>query len=165
MKKFSYKDAALVSMVSMVFVMGSFFAWHLEARAASPASDGAITTAGAQEPPLCTDKQWLKKIKVQYEALEEQRDHLKVKEISDVKQVHFGPSPASVNQYATKTTYGVTSRYCQGTAILNNGKTDPTYWRMDYLVERNDHSINFDHCSLRHDLLDAKCQKHREGKD
>jgi len=87
-----------------------------------------------------------------------------VKEIADVKQLHFGPSPASVNQYANKTNYGTKSRYCEGTAMLVGGKADPVYWRMDYMVEGSGHSINFDHCSLKHDFLDTACQKHREGK-
>ncbi len=124
----------------------------------------ATAAEGAQEPPLCTDKRWLKKIKTQYEVLEAQRGHVTVKEIGDVKQAHFGPSPASVNQYATKTSYGTKSRYCEGTALLSDGKTDPVYWRMDYMVEGSRHSINFDHCSLRHDMTDAKCQSHRDGK-
>jgi hypothetical protein len=35
---------------------------------------------------------------------------------------------------------------------------------MDYLVHGAGHEINYDSCSLRHDLLDPKCQKMREGK-
>jgi hypothetical protein len=49
-------------------------------------------------------------------------------------------------------------------AMLVGGKTDPVYWRMDYVVAGSGHSINFDHCSPKHDLLDTACQKHREGK-
>ena len=113
---------------------------------------------------MCTDKHSLKKLKTQYEALEAQRGHLTIKEIGDVKQVQFGPSPASVNQYATKTAYGTQSRYCEGTVMLSDGKTDPIYWRMDYMVEGARHSINFDYCSLKQDLTDAKCQHHRDRK-
>ena len=137
-----------------------FLAWIPHAMGA-PKADGV---AGAEEPPLCTDSASLKSLKRQYEGLEEQKEHLKVKEVADVKQLHFGPSPASVNQYANKTTYGTKSRYCQGTAMLVGGKTDTVYWRMDYIVEARGHSINFDHCSPKHNLLDTTCQTYRDGK-
>jgi hypothetical protein len=153
----------MIRSVAAALLVGPLFAWTSCAMAA-PKADEAAATVGAQEPPLCTDNAWLKKIKKQYEGLEEQKEHLKVREIAEVKQLHIGPSPASVNQYANKTNYGTKSRYCQGTAMLEGGKTDPVYWRMDYLVAGSGHSINFDHCSLKHDFLDTKCQKHREGK-
>jgi hypothetical protein len=35
---------------------------------------------------LGTDNAWLKKIKKQYEGLEEQKEHLKVREIADVRR-------------------------------------------------------------------------------
>ena len=147
---------------ALLFV-GALFA-STQCVLAAPKAEQAVATVGAEEPPLCTDTDWLKKIKKQYEGLEEQKEHLKVKEIADVRQLHFGPPPASVNQYANKTTYATKSRYCQGKAMLAGGKTDPIYWRMDYVVERGGHSINFDHCSLKHDFLDTACRKHREGK-
>ena len=62
----------------------------------------------------------------------------------------------------TKTTYGVSSRSCQAIGALSNGKTDPLYWRMDYLVEATGHSINYDQCSLRHSMLDTQCRHHRD---
>jgi hypothetical protein len=80
-----------------------------------------------------------------------------------VKELKLGPPPRGVNQYATKTTYGVSSRWCEATLVLSDGKSDSLYWRMDYLVEVKGHSINYDSCSLRHDLIDPKCRRHQNG--
>jgi hypothetical protein len=124
----------------------------------------AHAVAAANEPPECNDKTSLRDAKRQYQGLEEQKQNLKIKEFSDVKQIRLGPPPASVNQYANKTTYATSSRWCQATAALSNGKTDTIYWRMDYLVEGKGFSINFDHCATNHDLLDSNCQKLRAGK-
>lgn len=126
---------------------------------AQPAAAG-----GPQEPPLCTDQKEIKGLKKGYQSLEEQGEGLKVKEITAVKELYLQPPPSSVNQYATKTQYAVKSRYCEGAAQLSNGKTDPMYWRMDYLVHGAGHWINYETCSLRHDLLDPKCRKMRDGK-
>jgi hypothetical protein len=87
-----------------------------------------------------------------------------LKDIAGVKETRLGAPPASVNQYATKTTYGVSSRSCQAIGALSNGKTDPLYWRTDYLVEGTGHSINYDQCSLKHSLLDSQCREHRAGR-
>jgi len=124
----------------------------------------AHAVAAANEPPECNDKKSLSDAKRQYQGLEEQKQNLKIKEFSDVKQIRLGPPPASVNQYANKTTYATSSRWCQATAALSNGKTDTIYWRMDYLVEGKGFSINFDHCATNHDLLDSNCQNLRAGK-
>ena len=120
--------------------------------------------AAANEPPECNDKTSLSDAKRQYQGLEEQKQKLKIKEFSDVRQIRLGPPPASVNQYANKTTYATSSRWCQATATLSNGKTDTIYWRMDYVVEGTSSSINLDHCATNHDLLDSNCQKLRAGK-
>ncbi|MDQ6621243.1 MAG: hypothetical protein M3Z31_16390 [Pseudomonadota bacterium] len=132
------------------------------------ASNGLSITfhavAAANEPAECNDKTSLSSVKRQYQALEEQQQKLTIKELSDVKQIRLGPPPASVNQYANNTTYATSSRWCQATAALSNGKTDTIYWRMDYLVERRGFSINLDHCATNHDLLDSNCQKLRAGK-
>ena len=95
----------------------------------------AHAVAATNEPPECNDKKSLSDAKRQYQGLEEQKQNLKIKEFSDVKQIRLGPPPASVNQYANKTTYATSSRWCQATAALSNGKTDTIYWRMDYMVE------------------------------
>lgn len=124
----------------------------------------AHAVAAANEPPECNDKKSLSDAKRQYQGLEEQKQNLKIKEFSDVKQIRLGPPPASVNQYANKTTYATSSRWCQATAALSNGKTDTIYWRMDYVVEGKGFSINFDHCATNHDLLDSNCQMVRAGK-
>ena len=129
---------------------------------AAPSSSEPAGVA-AQQPPLCTDTKELKGIKKGYEFLEEQGGNLKVKEITGVKELGLGSPPPGVNQYATKTTYAVSSRSCEATVLLSDGKTDSIYWRMDYLVEAKGHSINVDSCSLRHDLVDTKCQRHRKG--
>jgi hypothetical protein len=122
------------------------------------------SVAGPQEPPLCNEKQTLKDLRKGYDFLESQGEGLKLKEVTDVKQLYLQAPPASVNQYANSKHYGVKSRYCEAVGQLSNGKTDPLYWRMDYLVDGPGHSINFDSCSLRHDLLDPKCRKIRDGK-
>ncbi|MDB5883137.1 MAG: exported protein of unknown function [Ramlibacter sp.] len=124
----------------------------------------AGAAVGAQEPPLCTDKESLKGLKKGYDFLESQGGGLKLKEITAVKELYLRPSPASVNQYANSKHYGVKSRYCEAVAQLSNGSSDPMYWRMDYLVDGAGHSINYDSCSLRHDLTDPKCRSIRDGK-
>jgi hypothetical protein len=142
--------------VAGALCVGAFLAWTPWALA-----EDAV---GPQDPPLCSNTVSLKGVRKQYEGLEQLKENLKVKEIAEVKQLHFGPSPASVNQYANKTNYGTKSRYCQGTAMLANGKAETVYWRMDYLVAASGHSINFDHCSPKHNLLDSDCHTYREGK-
>jgi len=129
--------------------------------AAPGAADGAA--AAAQVPPLCTDKAVLKRVTKEYNGVEEMGENIKLKDLTDVKETRLGVPPAGVNQYATKTTYGVSSRSCQAIGALSNGKTDPLYWRMDYLVEATGHSINYDQCSLRHSMLDTQCRRHRDG--
>jgi len=124
----------------------------------------ACAVAAANEPPECNDPTSLRDAKRQYQGLEEQKQNLKIREFSDVKQIRLGPPPASVNQYANKTTYATSSRWCQATAALSNGKTDTIYWRMDYLVEGKGSSINLQHCAMNHDLLDGNCQSLRAGK-
>ncbi|MEO8753559.1 MAG: hypothetical protein ABI624_12860 [Casimicrobiaceae bacterium] len=124
----------------------------------------AHAVAAANDPPECNDKTSLSDAKRQYQGLEEQKQNLKIKEFSDVKQIRPGPPPASVNQYANKTTYATSSRWCQATAALSNGKSDTIYWRMDYLVEGKGFAINVEHCATNHDLLDSSCQKLRAGK-
>jgi hypothetical protein len=119
--------------------------------------------AAANEPPECGDKKSLGDAKRQYEGLEAQQQNLKIKALSDVKQIRSGPPPASVNQYANKTTYATSSRWCQASAALSNGKTDTLYWRMDYVVSGKGFSINIDHCATNHDLLDGGCGKARAG--
>lgn len=120
--------------------------------------------AAGKEPPECNDAQSLRDAKRQYQGLEEQKQNLKIRQFSNVKQIRLGPPPASVNQYATKTSYATSSRWCQATAALSNGKTDTIYWRMDYLVDARGFSINLEHCATNHDLLDSNCQKLRAGK-
>jgi hypothetical protein len=127
---------------------------------AAAARAGAATT----EPPECSDPESLRDVKRQYQGLEEQKQALKIKGFTDVKQIRLGPPPASVNQYATKTTYGTSSRWCQASAALSNGKSDTIYWRMDYLVEAKGSSINLEHCASGHDMLDTGCQRLRAGK-
>jgi hypothetical protein len=150
----------MIRRTATVLLVGAFLAWTPWAFAA-PKTEEAV---GPQDPPACSDTASVKGIKRQYEGLEQQKENLKVKEIADVRQLHFGPSPASVNQYANKTNYATKSRHCQATALLVGGKMEPVYWRMDYLVAGSGHSINFDHCSPKHDLLDSGCQKMRAGK-
>ena len=120
--------------------------------------------AAANEPPECNDSTSLRDAKRQYQGLEEQKQSLKIRGFSDVKQIRLGPPPASVNQYANKTTYATSSRWCQATMALSNGKTDTIYWRMDYVVEGKGSSINLEHCGANHDLLDSGCQRLRAGK-
>lgn len=119
--------------------------------------------AAPNEPPECNDKA-SRDAKKQYQGLEEQKQNLKIKELSDVEQIRVGAPPASVNQYANKTNYATTSRWCQATAALSNGKSDTIYSRMDYLVEGKGSSIHLEHCATDHDFLDSKCQKLRAGK-
>lgn len=124
----------------------------------------AARAAGSQEPPKCADEDSIRDVKRQYKGLEEQKQGLEIKTMTDVKEMHFGPSPRSANQYANKLHYATTSRWCQATATLSNGTSNVIYWRMDYLVDGKDFSINLDHCAKGHDLLDANCKEMRAGK-
>ncbi len=124
----------------------------------------AHAVAAGNEPPECSDKTSLSDTKLQYQALEAQKQNLKIKAFSDVKQIRLGPPPSNVNQYANKTTYATSSRWCQATAALSNGTSDTIYWRMDYVVAGKGSSLNVEHCSTNHDLLDSSCQRLRAGK-
>jgi hypothetical protein len=134
-------------------LMLTFGVFHWGLGMAQPAKP-----AGSQEPPLCTDPKSLKGLKKDYDSMESRGEGLKLKEITSVKELSLGPSPHSVNQYANTTHYGVKSRYCEGVAQLSNGRSDPMYWRMDYLVDGARNTINYDMCSLRHDDVDPKCR-------
>lgn len=123
-----------------------------------------LAAPATQEPPACADPDSVKGVRKQYNGLAELSGAAKAKQVVDAKQIHFGPAAPGVNQYATKTTYGTTSRYCEGNAVLDGGKTVPVLWRMDYLVEGKGFSINFDHCAAGHDLLDTGCKKMRAAK-
>jgi len=120
--------------------------------------------AGAQEPPKCADEESIHLVKRQYKGTEELKQGPTIKTMADVKELHFGPAPRSVNQYANKLHYGTTSRWCQATATLSNGKSDPVYWRMDYLVDGKGFTINVAHCAKGHDMLDPNCNEMRSGK-
>jgi hypothetical protein len=124
----------------------------------------ATAALGAQEPPKCADADSIRDVKRQYKGLEELKQGVKIKTMADVKELHFGPAPKSVNQYANKLHYGTTSRWCQGTATLSNGTSDTVYWRMDYLVDGKGFTINLAHCAKGHDMLDENCKEMRAGK-
>jgi acyl-CoA thioester hydrolase len=124
----------------------------------------AALAAGAQEPPKCGDEDSIHDVKRQYKALEELKQGPTIKTMTEVKEMHFGPAPKSANQYSNKLHYATTSRWCQGTATLSNGKSDTVYWRMDYLVDGKEFTINLNHCATGHDLLDAHCKDMRAWK-
>lgn len=140
----------------LALALGAFYSSFGLAQAPAP--------VGPQEPPLCTDARELKGLKKGYDFVESLHDGLKLKEITLIKELYLRPSPPSVNQYANSNHYGVKSRYCEGVAQLSNGKSDPMYWRMDYMVDGARHSINYNSCSLRHALVDPECRSIREGK-
>jgi hypothetical protein len=115
------------------------------------------------QAPLCTDAGWVKKIKTQYEGNDELKGiNLKLREIKDIKEMHFGPAPKSFNQYSSANHYITNVRWCSGIAVLSNGETDTLYWHMADEKNGERHIIHYDHCSPRHNLLDTECASHRE---
>ena len=137
---------------------------HFAAILFAAALSATAALAAPQEPPKCGDDDSIRDVKRQYKGLEELKQGLKIKTMTEVKEMHFGPAPKSANQYSNKLHYATTSRWCQATATLSNGKSDTVYWRMDYLVDGKEFGINLNHCAKGHDLLDANCKEMRAGK-
>jgi hypothetical protein len=123
----------------------------------------APARADDQAPPLCTDAGWVKKIKTQYEAVEEiVGENLKLKEIREVKELQFGPAPKSFNQYSSTNHFIANVRWCSGIAVIASGQTDPVYWHLADEKNGERHSIQYDQCSAKHDLYKDQCVSYRE---
>jgi len=115
-------------------------------------------------PPLCTDAEWIEDIKTQYTGLEGYGENLELIDFSDVKEIHYGPTPAAIKEYASATDHGVNSRYCSAHLTLQGGVEETLYWRMDYLISGDHFYINYDHCSSRHYTIDKRCTDYVEGR-
>ena len=128
---------------------------------ASVLSVATVHLAAAEvpsEPPPCNDEAALRTIRSQYDFSETVRESKAVvAELKDIRETRFGPPPELVNQYATDTTYVTASRFCEAIAVLSSGESDPLYWRMDHLKDGDGASINYDHCSKRHDTFQDGC--------
>ena len=123
----------------------------------------AAPTRAQQLPPACTDEDSVKGIKKQYNGLEEiNQATTRIKEIKDVKETYYGAAPQSFNQYANSNDRVLSVRWCQATLVLNDGQGDTVYWFLADEKQGDRHSIVQDHCSTRHNLLDATCAKWRE---
>ena len=132
--------------------------------AAAPiALAGATPDTG--HPPLCTDAQYQKKVRSQYDGYEEMNDSkIRIREWSDVKETHFGPSSDHVNRLANAEHRSLESRYCSAHLVLTDGGAETLYWRLDYIVDRDSHYVNLNLCSLRHDAFEDQCEGYIAGK-
>jgi hypothetical protein len=127
------------------------------AMAEPPATD--IST-----PPLCSDANYLNKIKQQYDTGDILHSKRKIKTFQDIKETHYGPSPESINVAATAQARAVNSRYCSAHITLDDDSAEALYWRLDYYINGNQHTINYLHCSKRHDLSQNRCAHFLEAK-
>ena len=114
-------------------------------------------------PPACTEADSVRGVRTQYNAVEEfSQATTRIKEIKDVKETYYGAPPKSFNQYANSNDHVLSVRWCQATLVLNNGQGDTVYWFLADELQGNRHSTVQDHCSTKHNLLDATCAKWRE---
>jgi hypothetical protein len=118
--------------------------------------------AQEQQPPACSDEAWIKSVKRQYNTVEEiQQRSLKIKDLKDVRETHYGPAPKSFNQYANSNDHVLNVRWCQATLTLSDGQADTLYWFLADELEGTKHSTVLDHCSPKHSF-DPSCAKYRE---
>ena len=116
-----------------------------------------------QQPPNCTDEDSVKGIRKQYNGLEEMNNGTsRIKEIKDVKETYYGEAPKYFNQYANSNDRILNVRWCQASLVLNDGQGDTVYWFLADELKGNRHSTVQDHCSTKHNLLDATCAKYRQ---
>lgn len=115
----------------------------------------ATTTAQATEPPACDDEKILQKVRMQYEMAETAPMPFTLEVLAPMA---LGAPPAAANQYATATTFVEISRYCQGIAQPDSGAPDPIWWRIDVARDDAEIYIRVDHCSVRHDVLQDRCE-------
>lgn len=131
---------------------------------AAPQPAAAAEAAPAAAPPGCPDEKYVRRIRAQYDDADSLREGHKITAIAEIAETHYGPSPESLNKYATATNRAVNSRYCTAKLTLDDGKADTLYWRLDYIQDGDRHSINYDHCSDRHDTFKDRCADYREGR-
>jgi hypothetical protein len=124
----------------------------------------SAASAGAQQlPPSCTDEDSVRGIRKQYNGLQEvNQATTRIKEIKDVKETYYGPAPKSFNQYANSNDRVLNVRWCQANLVLSDGQGDTVYWFLADEQQGNRHETIQDHCSTKHNLLDATCAKWRE---
>ena len=117
---------------------------------------GSPTSVDDRAPPLCTDPVYLARIQSHYGKYSE--DKRRISSITDVTQTLYGPTAAIYNRFANARRYLVNSRYCRGTAVLDDGASDTLYWGLDWVNEGDGHRIQWQLCSLRHDNFNDKCR-------
>jgi len=123
------------------------------------------TSALGAEPPLCDDKKMVAKIPMTYFTAENREAPPgTIVRLEAIKETLLGPPPASANQYATPTTFVEMSRYCEGSAVLDTGKIEPIYWRIDQAKDGTEEYIRFDHCSAWLDIFEDGCSLVRPEK-
>jgi hypothetical protein len=123
----------------------------------------SIGPVQAEQPPNCTDDNSIKGIKSQYNGLEEiNQATTRIKEIKDVQETYYGAAPRSFNQYANSNDRVLGVRWCRATLVLTDGQADTVYWFLADEQQGGRHSTVQDHCSTKHNLLDATCAKWRE---
>jgi hypothetical protein len=121
--------------------------------------------ARAQEalPPACSEPGAMKRIKTQYNVAEEMMQRTaRIKEITEIKETYYGAAPKSFNQYANSNDHILNVRWCQATLLLSDGQTDTLFWYLADEQKGEKHSMPYDHCSLKHNIIDTNCDKYRE---
>jgi hypothetical protein len=123
------------------------------------------TAALGAEPPLCDDEKMVAKIPMTYVSVENNEGQAgTIVRLEAIKETLLGPPPASVNQYATLTTFVEISRYCEASAVLDTGKIEPIYWRIDQAKDGTEEYIRLDHCSAWLDIFEDGCSLVRPEK-
>ena len=118
----------------------------------------------AAEPLPCSDKRVLHNLKQAYEVtLMGTKSGRQFQAAEDVRETGYGPTPARVNQYAPAKDYYNKSRYCEARIRLDNGETDPAYFRLDGRKDGPETDFNFDACFLSNDIAQNRCADQRPG--
>jgi hypothetical protein len=118
--------------------------------------------AQAALPPACDEPGTMKRLKRQFNDAEEMMQRTgRIKEITEVKETHYGAAPKSFNQYANSNDHILNVRWCQATLLLTDGQTDTLFWYLADEQKGDKHSLLYDHCSKR-STLDPNCDKYRE---
>lgn len=130
----------------------------------------AILTVSAAWPlraadlPSCNDPKALHAVRMQYDMAEQALSVRRtLSELTGIREVSTGAPPAAANQYATATSFIEISRYCEANAKLEEGESEPVFWRIDRAKDGAEERIRFEHCSKRHDAFKDGCKWFRPG--
>ena len=118
----------------------------------------------AADPPSCTDKHVLHKIKESYQVSLMVRKSTETFTIENPHEIGSGFPPRGVNQYAPETDYYNKSRYCEAVVATNDGTKDVAYYRLDGRKDASAKDYNLWFCSKRFDSFEDGCEAARLNK-